>query len=398
MDVMDVGQWLVEERAGLDRGEAEWLARLAEFDREGLWSLDGHFSCVTWLVWRLNMGRSTAFEKLRIAHELSRRPIVAQAFHDGRLTYSAVRTLTRLDRPDPEVDEALVSLAQSGQASILDVERAVRSYRLYADQDKPPNDEARRSRDVRIRPGDDGHGQLIATLSNLELQEAAGALQAFLDLRYRPGPVDESPKEDSRPTDSGREEPVDQATHGGKRADAFMDLINSALVGADSGHAAGDDRYMVHVVTRDNGATFSYLDQSPVHPADAGMIGCDAAHITHTVADTGEPLNLGRKTRDWNTAQRRAIGVRDGGHCRFPACPFRHYDIHHMTPWEAGGLTDIANGFCCCRRHHRLLHAAHSVEGDPNGELSFYRPDGTYISSTYPAAVRTLSFSRKAVA
>ena len=45
-------RWLVEHRASLDRGEAEWLRRLAEFDREGLWALDGHFCCATWLVWR----------------------------------------------------------------------------------------------------------------------------------------------------------------------------------------------------------------------------------------------------------------------------------------------------------------------------------------------------------
>jgi hypothetical protein len=38
--------------------------------------------------------------------------------------------MTRLDRPDPGVDKAMVELAQSGQASILDLERVVRSYAL----------------------------------------------------------------------------------------------------------------------------------------------------------------------------------------------------------------------------------------------------------------------------
>ena len=65
-DELDVTTWLVEHRADLDRGEAEWLDRLAEFDRDGLWALDRHFCCATWLVWRTNMARSTAFEKLRI--------------------------------------------------------------------------------------------------------------------------------------------------------------------------------------------------------------------------------------------------------------------------------------------------------------------------------------------
>jgi hypothetical protein len=75
------------------------------------------------------MARSTAFEELRVAHQLARRPSVADAFRHGRLSYSAVRAITRMDRPAPEVDEALVELAASGQASILDIEKVVRSYR-----------------------------------------------------------------------------------------------------------------------------------------------------------------------------------------------------------------------------------------------------------------------------
>ncbi len=74
-------------------------------------------SGATWLVWRTNVGRSTAFDKLRVADELSRRPIIAEAFRQGGPSYSAVRALTRMDRPDPEVDQAMVELAQSGPAS-----------------------------------------------------------------------------------------------------------------------------------------------------------------------------------------------------------------------------------------------------------------------------------------
>jgi hypothetical protein len=127
---VDFGKWLIEHRTEMDRAEARWLHELAQFDRDGLWAVDGQVSCAGWLVWRTNMARSTAFEKLRVAHELERRPIVADAFRRGRLSYSAVRALTRMDRPDPDVDAALVLLAQSGQASTLDLERVVRSYQL----------------------------------------------------------------------------------------------------------------------------------------------------------------------------------------------------------------------------------------------------------------------------
>jgi uncharacterized protein DUF222 len=380
---VDDGQWLVEHRVDLDRAEAVWLERLAEFDRDGRWALDGHFCCATWLVWRTNMARSTAFEKLRVAHELGRRPVVAEAFRAGRLSYSAVRAITRLDRPDPGVDQALVQLAASGRASIVDLERVVRSYGLYADQDRPPAGEAERVRDVKIRRGDDGTGQLVVTLGDVELEEVAAAFQAFLDLRFRPPAVHESSGGDW----VAEEAPIDEATRQAKKADAFMDLVRTAWAHAGAGQAVGDDRYLVHVVVRDDSRRASFLDGSPLHPADTAMITCDASTVTHTVADSGEPLNLGRKTRDWSTAQRRAISVRDGGHCRFVGCGFRHYDIHHMRAWENGGGTDIDNGFCCCRRHHRMIHRGFQVQGDPNGGLRFLRPDGTDLGSTYPAQV-----------
>jgi len=374
-----VGTWLVDQRAGLDRGEAEWLERLAGFDREGLWALDGHLSCVTWLVWRTNMGRSTAFEKLRVAHELERRPIIAEAFRRGDLSYSAVRAVTRMERPAPEVDQAMVELARSGQASILDIEKMARTYMLYADQERAPADEVSAARDVRIKRDGQGGGQIIITLSDLEVEEFASALQAFIDLAYRP--VDESPERDL-------EAPLDEASRPARKADAFVDLVHTALRGADGGHATGDDRYLVHLVQHDNHPGLTFLDTTPLHPADAAMIACDAATVAHTVTESGEPLNLGRKTREWNTAQRRAISVRDGGHCRFLGCSHHHYDIHHVREWETGGATDIANGMCVCRRHHRMLHSGYQVKGDPNHQLHFHRSDGSYIGTTQPSANR----------
>jgi hypothetical protein len=44
VEVVDDGQWLVEQRARLDRAEAVWLARLARFDREARWAADGQLS------------------------------------------------------------------------------------------------------------------------------------------------------------------------------------------------------------------------------------------------------------------------------------------------------------------------------------------------------------------
>ncbi len=67
--------------------ECRWLGMLAEFDlREG-WYGDGQLSAVDWLVWRCGMSARTARDKLRVAHELRRRPVVADAFASGKLSY-----------------------------------------------------------------------------------------------------------------------------------------------------------------------------------------------------------------------------------------------------------------------------------------------------------------------
>ena len=89
-------------------------------------------------------------------------------------------------------------------------------------------------------------------------EDFAAAFQAFLDRRYRPQPVDQSSAEDT-PTASG-EAPIDQPSRSATKANAFMDLVRTALAHADGGRAAGADRYLVHLVTRDDRRRLSQLD------------------------------------------------------------------------------------------------------------------------------------------
>jgi hypothetical protein len=70
-----------------------------------------------------------------------------------------------------------------------------------------------------------------------------------------------------------------------------------------------------------------------------------------------EPLDVGRATRVVSPAQRRSLGVRDGG-CRFPGCdrPVAWCDAHHLRHWLHGGPTDLQNLVLLCRGHHRAVH------------------------------------------
>ncbi len=385
------GAWLVTHRRDLDRGEANWLVALADFDRHQGWYADGQLSGAEWLMSHTGMGRATAYEKLRIATQLHRRPAVADAMSDGRLSYSAARAITRIDAPDPAVDTALIDLAAAG--TVADIERAVRHYQLHADQHRPPTDIDTR-RGLRIIRNYDGTGRVEITLTDIETEELAGAVRAFIDhpgpdqpSPDRPGAVDESSAGD-RPTLRAVDESSaeDRRPWPARQADALMDMTRTAIAHADDGHAVGADRYLVHLVTHaDTPDDTRLVDGTPIDVATAERVACDTSTVTHLVGPQGEPLALGRKTREWSIAQRRAATIRDGGHCRFPGCQRRITDLHHHQPWVKGGPTDIDNGYLACPRHHTLIHSGYTATGDPNHTLTFHRPNGTPIGQTAPA-------------
>lgn len=356
-------------RGLLDRGEAQWLRLLFEFDRDQLWALDGQLSCVAWLVWRMKMARGTAFEKVRIAHELSRRPIVADAFTAGDLSYSAVRAITRLEDPDPAVDRALVELAKVG--TVHDLEQALRRYQLCAEQERAGTLQAADRRGIRIHRGLDGFSTIEIILEDTELDELVQVLRAATDQTDPTDLTAESPRGDS--------DRADWLT-----PEALLDLARTGLAHLGDETVVGADRYMVHLIVNAAAGQAKALDGTPIPPAVAERIACDASWVAHVVGAGDEPLALGRRTREWSTAQHRAIRVRDGGACRFPGCANRITDIHHVRYWSAGGDTDIDNGLLLCQRHHTLAHEGFAARGSANSTVEFFRPDGTPIGTTRP--------------
>lgn len=119
--------------------------------------------------------------------------------------------------------------------------------------------------------------------------------------------------------------------------------------------------------------------------ATARRLLCDAA-IEGIIFDRdGNPLELGRQLRFPNRRQRRALWLRDGG-CRFPGCTHRGWlDAHHIIHWIDQGDTLLFNLVLLCRTHHRVVHeAGWQLVGNPGGDLTFVRPNGTRIDAAPP--------------
>src|SRR5918994_2188626 len=119
-----LGDEITELASHIHAAPCRWLGLVAEFDRRGGWAEWGCRSCAHFVSWRCGIRPVTAREHVRIANRLEELPLIRAAFADGRLSYSQVRALTRLENVERE--QELLDLARHATASQL--ERMVRAY------------------------------------------------------------------------------------------------------------------------------------------------------------------------------------------------------------------------------------------------------------------------------
>jgi hypothetical protein len=88
----------------------------------------------------------------------------------------------------------------------------------------------------------------------------------------------------------------------------------------------------------------------------ARRLACDAGIARIITRGRSEVLDVGRRSRHWNAAQRRAIRYRHGNRCAIRGCESTIVQIHHLDWWHHGGRTDLDLGVPLCHGHHRLVH------------------------------------------
>jgi hypothetical protein len=107
----------------------------------------------------------------------------------------------------------------------------------------------------------------------------------------------------------------------------------------------------------------------------ARRLACGAGIIPAVLGGKSQVLDVGRKARFHNKAQRTAMGVRDRG-CTALGCdwPPGMCHAHHNQPWSTGGSTNIADGRLLCPRHHSYAHhPKYQMNDAGNGKVSFHR-------------------------
>jgi hypothetical protein len=308
------------------------LELIRQFDECRYWSEQGFRSCTEWLGFHCGYGPGAAREHLRVARALADLPKISAAFAAGELSYSKVRAMTRVARPENE--DFLMMVAKHGTAS--HVERLVSQYRQIDKLNLPDTaEEVFLGREVTCRYDEEGCLVMKARMPAEQGEVIVKALEAAMDHAFDPE----------------TEIPV-----AARRADALSEIAETYLNYPDNAGSTAD-RYQVVVHVAAGETRSAHLENGPHVPAETSKrIACDCCTTTIEEDASGNVLNIGRRSRTIPPAMRRALKARDGG-CRFPGCTSHKFcDGHHIQHWSDGGETSLDNLVLLCRYHHHLVH------------------------------------------
>jgi hypothetical protein len=365
-----LGERICSLAAHIDAALCEWLELVAEYDRREAWGDWGMQSCAHWLAWTCALSLRTAREHVRIAHRLAEFPLTADAFRRGKLSYSKVRAITRVEDVSQEAD--LVELARAASAAQLD--RIISSHARCIRAERPDI----RRRFVTLDPDDDGTWVLRGRLGAEEAGVVNEALAAVR--RFAEEPLMAS--EDGSAEPPALEDQESRPSVGERTADALVAMAGAALAGGSAERAAVARPEVTVLVDLealaldgDAPGRCEVEGGAAVAAETARRLCCDAGIVVSTQRN-GKVLDVGRRRRTISPALNRALRVRDGG-CQFPGCTnHRFVDAHHIEHWARGGETSLDNLVLLCRHHHRLVHeGGYTLERVRDGSIAVLTPN-----------------------
>jgi 5-methylcytosine-specific restriction endonuclease McrA len=122
----------------------------------------------------------------------------------------------------------------------------------------------------------------------------------------------------------------------------------------------------------------------PISPETAERLACDARRLA--LRPHERDLVHSRVARCASYPQLRALHKR-ALHCQYPGCTATyHLDAHHMTPYEHGGETVLANLILLCTRHHTFVHDHHIRATGRAEKPTFHGASGRTLTTNEPHA------------
>lgn len=242
---------------------------------------------------------------------------------------------------------------------------------LDPDGAEPTFEEQHAARSFRLGQRDDGMwvGRLVCT------PEQGESLRLVLDAHNAPRTA---VRFRSAAENAEIAAATDDRTTAQRQCDALIGLVSRSAELHDSPRIGGDAPTLVVTVSPSDLQRASNDEPAVARLARHGdavstkvaaRILCDGFVQAAFTDSKRHVLSLGRRTRLFTRAQRRAILVRDGG-CTAPGCdkPPGFAETHHVIPWSHDGPTDTSNGIALCPFHHHEVHRGRlGITADMNG-------------------------------
>ncbi|MEO7350330.1 MAG: DUF222 domain-containing protein, partial [Marmoricola sp.] len=164
-----------------------------------------------------------------------------------------------------------------------------------------------------------------------------------------------------------------------KRGQAFCALLEALDPQRMPAHGGDATTLIVTVSLEELRKDLGTGELGPSDKLTAGEVrrlACTAQIIPAVLGGRSEVLDLGRSSRLFKPAQRKAMIIRDR-ECRAEGCtiPAAWCEAHHWSrPWAQGGLTDLKDGLLLCSWHHHRVHDdTYDASRMPGGDVRFSR-------------------------
>jgi hypothetical protein len=352
---------LAERRAGLDFEEGRWL--LAAL-RAGTHLRLGYGSFHEYAERLFGYGPRVTQEKLRVAEALEELCEMARELESGRVSFSAVRELTRVATSKTECE--WLEAAQG--RTVRKLEQLVSGHRPGSVPDDAPEAVAKRHV-LRLEVS----GEVLATFREAMAKirrDAAEALDDDAAILLLARSVLAGPRDQGRSSYQVALTICERCGRGrqqgrGELVEVAPEVVEMATC---DGQNIGTVLPHAHV-----GAEVQLSSDEAVEPPDP--------------AET--PQWLGRATQTIPPALRRAVLRRDGARCTVAGCRHATFvDVHHPVPRADGGGHSSDNLVTLCSAHHRAIHRGDLlIEGTPSAGLRFLHGDGSNYGDSPSAAV-----------
>jgi hypothetical protein len=312
------------------------LVRLAvELEASGDWTLDGAPSCAHWIADALDVEASTAREWLRIGRALTTLEIVDDAFEQGRLSYSKVRTLTRLATAANQAE--LVTVAEGVPAGRLGHALAAWLNRNETSAETEARHHA--ARGVGWRLDFDGMVRGWFRLCPADAGVLSAAIDALVQTRHQPDRRERHASADAPEWERAARWP----SFAQQRADALVELVAG-------GGATVRAEIVMHV--RADGCRLD--DGTPIAGSIVERIA-PAAFLRALIHDAeSRPINASGRQRHPTTRQRRVVRAREEVCVDCGATDFLQYD--HEPGYDESHRTLVDDLRPRCPRCHRDRH------------------------------------------